>query len=135
MQMTKRKALFLVVIITIVMLDWYSRQPKSRTHYQQLDLNNKSLNFSETPEVLALSVAGYPNVDKTDPDDVKVISDDDAQLTYIITDNNLLDDSLLAEEVRVDLLLVDGNWTLDWAGDRRRCRRGLTLGWTKNRCP
>ena len=95
--MTKRRLLFLVVVIAVVLLNWYSHQPKSRNHYQPLDLSKKTLNFSETPEVLALSVAGYPNLDKTNPDSVNVISDNSAQLTYIIADYNLLDDSIRAD--------------------------------------
>ena len=83
----------------------------------------------------ALNLAGYPNVDGTQPDRVTIEFSDYDQATVYVFDEKLMDDSIYAHEYRVELYLKEGIWKINWAGVRFQCARGEISGWTKNLCP
>lgn len=84
---------------------------------------------------MALRVAGYPNEDGVEPDRVKAFYESASMVTVVIGDDRLMDDSIRAKEVRVDLIHVDGVWKVEWAGARYRCRRCFYQGWITWPCP
>ena len=83
----------------------------------------------------ALNLAGYPNVDGTQPDRVTIEFSDNDEATAFVFDEKLLDDSIYAHEYRVELYLKEGIWKINWAGVRFQCARGEISGWTTNLCP
>lgn len=89
------------------------------------------------PLAMALRVAGYPNEDGVEPDRVSIFHDGLARITIIIEKEGLHDDSIAAEETRVDLIKQGQLWEVAWAGGRWRCRRDLMRGswWTTSLCP
>ncbi len=84
---------------------------------------------------VALRVAGYPNEDGVEPDRVRAFYENTSMVTVVIGDDRLMDDSVRAKEVRVDLIHVDGVWKVEWAGARYRCWHCLYQGWITWPCP
>ncbi len=83
----------------------------------------------------ALNLAGYPNVDDTQPDRVTIAFSDNDEATAYVFDEMLMDDSIYAHEYRVELYRKEGIWKINWAGVRYQCARGEIYDWTTNLCP
>ena len=84
---------------------------------------------------LALHVAAFPNADGTSPSRVAATDVTQERMTVTILAEGLMDDSVSARETRVELAADRGVWMVEWVGERWRCRRVLTLGWTIGLCP
>jgi hypothetical protein len=91
--------------------------------------------WTENPIDVALRIAGYPNPDSIEPDRVCAFYRNPSSVTVIVTKAGLMDDSVEAEETRVDLVTSDGIWEIDWVGARYRCQRTLYRGWVTSLCP
>jgi hypothetical protein len=149
--LTKRRKLLLIVVILLtgIILSLTSK-PVSRNHYLSLDFYQDSRfvafwedyntavaahsDWVKDPEIVALRVAGYPNTDNIPPDRVTSFSEENGPTIVTITDQNLMDDSLIAIEYRVELTQSDNIWQVEWVGSRVRCRRGFSMGWTSQFC-
>lgn len=86
----------------------------------------------QDPIKLALKVAGYPNADGVNPDEIHIYYTSSTTLTAIIRNDNLEDDAIAAEENRVDLVYTGAVWEIAWAGGRWKCSRVQSppsLGW------
>jgi hypothetical protein len=101
--------------------------------YKDARLNHSS--WVVDPIALALRVAGYPNIDGTNPDQVDIYYVNSTKLVVVIKDFGLMDDSVESRDIRVDLVKKGDIWEVEWAGLRQRCRRGLIIGWTTSGCP
>lgn len=86
------------------------------------------------PVAIALRVAGYPNLDRIEPDEVKVSKDENNMVSVVIKKFNLMDDSVRHKEVRVDLVSNQNTWEIEWAGAKWKCARDFSFGWTSRRC-
>ena len=87
-------------------------------------------------ETIALRVAGYPNDDNIPPEKVDVEIDKDGKMIVTVLSRRLMDDSVLRQETRVELIKNGDIWKIIWAGWRQQCARGsLGFGWTKSFCP
>ncbi|MCB0168394.1 MAG: YbaY family lipoprotein [Anaerolineae bacterium] len=72
------------------------------------------------------------------PDQVTVYNISDSQATVVATARVLYDDSVVAQEIRLDLNLVEQPdlWQVKWGGVRFRCARGSnTTEWQPELCP
>jgi uncharacterized lipoprotein YbaY len=71
------------------------------------------------------------------PDSVSVYSTGPTQTSVLVFTKVVGDDSVAAQEVRVDLVAQGGNqWQVEWAGVRWQCARGdNTTDLTKQLCP
>jgi hypothetical protein len=87
------------------------------------------------PTDVGLNFAGYPNIDKVEPDKVTTFYHSDVDVTVTVLSLGLMDDSIRDQEIRVDLHLQGDKWTIEWAGYRQKCRRSLNSGWITNLCP
>lgn len=153
--MRKKALLFGIVIITsiiVISLSIFALNPglKSRDRYKPYDFNSDPglvsfaqayeearldpTSWAANPLTLTLRLAGYPDPDGNDPDRIDTY-DTPTGLTVVIERFDLRDDSLEAEEVRVDLVRKGAVWEIAWAGRRWRCRRALFSGWTTALCP
>ncbi len=86
----------------------------------------------------AMRLAGNPNVDGIQPDEVHLSCDRDSCVATI-TDHDLRDDSARAEQTRVVFLRSREGWAIEWAGDRWKCWSGrgnpfLVFDWQKSFC-
>ena len=149
--LTKRRKLLLILVILLigVILSLNSKSV-DRSRYLALDFyqDRRFVAFWEAyntavetnsdwvkdPEIVALRVAGYPNTDNIPPDQVTSFSEENGTTIVTITDQNLMDDSLIAIEYRVELTQSDNIWQVEWVGTRFRCRRGFSMGWTPQFC-
>jgi len=136
------------VLMSLFHLD---SQPKSRSSYAAYDLQTDPwlspfnqgykdacpgpVNAVQHPVDVALRVAGYPNEDGVTPDTVNAFYESASEVTVVISKDGLLDDSIRAKEVRVDLIHEDGGWKVEWAGARYRCWRCVYPGWITWPCP
>ncbi len=128
-----------IIIVTIVIFTFELRpQLKSRDKYRTFDFDNEprftsfnqeyndprlnDTNLVADPIALALRVAGYPNIDGINPDQVYIYYVSPTQLTVVIKSYGLMDDSLESKDTRVDLVKKDSEWEIEWAGGRWRCR-------------
>ncbi len=149
--LTKRKKLWLIVVILLIgIILFLNSKSVGRNHYLTLDFYQdsrfvafweayntavaKHSDWLKDPEIVALRVAGYPNTDNIPPDRVTSFSEENGTTIVTITDQNLMDDSLIAIEYRVELTQSDNIWQVEWVGSRFRCRRGFSLGWTSKFC-
>lgn len=94
---------------------------------------NKEL-WTESPREIALRLAGYPNIDGTQPDKVDVFQTGAKTVMIVVFADNLQDDARRTEEVSVNLVEKDGKWQIEWAGGRWKCRRAFYTGWTVSGC-
>ena len=156
--MSPKTSFLLGSIITALLLIagmqlWHSSnsQPESKDSYRPLDFEeppysrfieeymkaSSSNNYwIKDPIALALYLAGFPNPDGTVPDKVHVFFANPATATVIVATDNLEDDSVLAQEIRADLIKNNDIWQIAWAGNRWRCRRNAaTNWWTTSLCP
>lgn len=95
--------------------------------YQLAKQNKDSWLFN--PTTVALRLAGYPNPDGCEPSEVSSVESKDSSITVLIKEGPTKgercgDDSVLASEIRVDLVKPDQIWEIEWAGGRYRCRTG-----------
>lgn len=90
----------------------------------------------KNPEMVALRVAGYPNIDKIDPEKVEMETNADGITIVVVLSPRLMDDSIRRQETRVELIKDGDIWKIVWAGWRQQCARGLfNFGWTTSLCP
>ena len=125
-------------------------QPRTRDAYKQLDLSrDQSLASSDPtyheavsyldswiddPIRVALQTANYPNADNSVPDQLFLFRTGASSVTVVIVKDKLLDDSIRAKEIRVDLVKQNGTWQIEWVGGRWQCQRGFEFGWTTALC-
>jgi len=90
-----------------------------------------------SPVETAIRVAGYPSDDYWYPDTVTAYYQKHSPfiVTVVIFTTRLLNDSVSSEEVRVDLVNVDGIWKIEWFGFRWLCSRDQTDEWVITLCP
>ncbi|GEM_PF-5831930 len=93
------------------------------------------------PIAIALRVAGFPNSDGTTPNEIYAYYQTQTKMTAIVRSFGLEDDSVSAEEIKVDLVYRSQRWEIDWAGGRWKCQSGrgafpaLELGgWQNTLC-
>jgi hypothetical protein len=105
-----------------------------RQRYQVAQAQNER--WVLDPVAIALRVAGYPNSDGTNPSEIHISYRNPTQMTAVIRGVNLMDDSVSAKEVRVDLIYRSGRWEIEWAGGRWKCQRELIFvpGWQTSLC-
>jgi hypothetical protein len=105
-----------------------------RQRYQIAQEQNE--NWVEDPIAIALRVAGYPNFDNTNPNEIHISYRNSTQMTAVIRSIKLMDDSVSAKEIRVDLIYQSGRWEIEWAGGRWKCQRELISfpGWQTSLC-
>ncbi|WP_299411226.1 SH3 domain-containing protein [Acaryochloris sp. IP29b_bin.148] len=78
---------------------------------------------------VALKLAGYPNSDGCKPAEVTTTAHNANKVTVVIRNGPAqkefcMDDSVLASQIRVDLVKENQIWVIEWAGGRYRCQRG-----------
>jgi hypothetical protein len=146
------------VAIIVILAIWsslasFEPSPPGRDLYRPYDLNSERWlrdfgnEYAEAvnihaewvldPTAVGLRVAGYPNVDQTTPDHVSIFHGSAITVTMIVADFNLMDDSIAAKEIRVELVKQGDIWAVAWAGWRQQCGRDLLLlsfGWTTSHC-
>lgn len=76
------------------------------------------------PVAIALRLAGYPNSEREAPDQVTLYQTDPERAVVVLLLEGAMDDSVRDIEDRVDLVLEDGLWRVEWAGARWRCQPG-----------
>lgn len=70
------------------------------------------------------------------PDQVTVYNTGDGQATVVTSSDVLFDDSVSAQEVRLDLVEQPDGWQVEWGGIRFQCARGdNTTDWQAELCP
>jgi hypothetical protein len=116
---------------TIIISD---NQPPNKEDYKSLDLtrfreayNTASDNQEDwitDPQEVALRFAGFPNLEGILPDEVIVFPTSTEQVTIIILQLQIPDDSVASVETRVDLVQNGRSWEVEWAGGRWRCKAG-----------
>jgi hypothetical protein len=142
---------FMMVVGVVTSLFRSDAQLRSRRSYAAYDFHvspwlspfdqeykdacNDSAKAVQDAVEVALRVAGYPNEDGIQPDRVKAFYENASMVTVVIGNDRLMDDSIRAKEVRVDLIHVDGVWKVEWAGARYRCWRCFYQGWITWPCP
>jgi len=142
-----------VIVVIFLLVPAFSASAPDRSQYQSYDLIHDPLlaafrrDYADArasraawladPVMVALRVAGYPNNDGTEPDSVTTFSNDFTTVTIVIRKEGLHDDSVAAEETRVDLVKRGMVWEVAWAGGRWRCGREVSIGygWTTALCP
>lgn len=105
--------------------------PPDRTAYRASEPNSEgeflrcegsqSLDLSD-PTLLGLCVAGFPNLDGAQPGEVRTYRIDDQNMVVVVTQDGMADDSLAAQETRIDILKQGDTWTILWVGQRWKCR-------------
>jgi hypothetical protein len=140
-------ATFFVMAVGVLTSLFHSdSQLRSRRSYAAYDFHidpcreyedacNDSANSVQDAVDVALRVAGYPSEDGIEPDRVKAFYENASMVTVVIGNDRLMNDSIRAKEVRVDLIRVDGVWKVEWAGARYRCWRCFYQGWITWPCP
>ena len=121
-------------------------KPIGKTQYRPLYLARFKEEYDEaviqqevwvnSPYLIGLRFAGYPNVERVLPDKVTVFHiTPTKQIVVVQKTTRIFDDSVSAEEIRVDLVLEGEMWEVKWAGGRWRCKpgRGSSI-WTKRLC-
>ena len=116
-----------------------SELPDERTDYMPYDPNsvrfarfngqysaarNAHEPWTEDPREVGLRFAGYPNVDGTSPDIVRVFHPEPGKTIVVVIDMGLMDDSVEAQKIRVDLVREVDVWRVEWAGGQWRCHGG-----------
>ena len=70
------------------------------------------------------------------PDQITVYNTGDGQATVVTASDVLFDDSVSAQEVRLDLVEQADGWQVEWGGVRFQCSRGdNTTEWQPELCP
>jgi hypothetical protein len=87
------------------------------------------------PVAVALRFSGYPNIDRIKPDQIVVYTLSNENTVVVVTWKNLMDDSIRDQEHRMDLVMENGVWKIEWAGWRQRCYRSNFDGWVTDLCP
>ena len=120
-----------------------SELPDNRRDYSPYDLAGRWLTrfneqyatareanetWTEDPEQVGLRFAGYPNIDGTSPDIVRVFHPEPGKVIVVVIDMGLMDDSVEAIKTRVDLVQEDEAWEVEWGGWQLRCWGGRG-GW------
>ena len=137
-----------VILISIIIANWNTLpdEPKSKTQYRPLDLAQFNEEYDaaitqqedwvNSPYEIGLRFAGYPNIDRVLPDKVTVFYvTSKKQIVVVQKTRPVFDDSISAEEIRVDLVLEDEMWKVEWAGGRWRCQPGRgSSTWTNRLC-
>ena len=137
----------IALLLAILLLGLWVRWPTQRTTYRPYVLTSFQQSYRTAqhaheswhrePTTVALRIAGYPNPDGIPPTNIAVHFPTPDTAIVIVTASQLMDDSLAAREVRVDLFRHDQEWMVEWAGQRVRCRRDLfgALWWQTGPCP
>ncbi len=78
---------------------------------------------------VALRLTGYPNPDGCKPTEVTTTEQSATRVTVVVNkgpakNESCSDDSVLASEIRVDLVKAGQIWAIEWAGGRYRCHPG-----------
>jgi hypothetical protein len=120
-----------------------SELPDSRSDYSSYDLASRRLtlfneqcatareaneSWTEDPRQVGLRFAGYPNIDGTSPDIVRVFHPEPGKVIVVVIDMGLMDDSVEAIKTRVDLVQEGEAWEVQWGGWQVRCWGGRG-GW------
>jgi hypothetical protein len=146
-----------IIAIIFILALWssfasFEPSPPGRDYYRPYDLNsdrylqnfcndyaeaiNTQAEWIQDPTAVGLRLAGYPNVDGTIPDQVSIFHHSAISMTMVVADFNLMDDSVAAKEIRVELVRQDSVWVVAWAGRRWQCGRDfLSFGWVTSNCP
>lgn len=80
--------------------------------------------WDQDPREVGLCIAGYPNVDGTSPDIVRVFYPEPGKTVVVVITMRLMDDSVEAKKIRVDLVQEGEAWVVEWAGGQWRCYEG-----------
>ena len=80
-------------------------------------------------QTVALRLTGYPNPDGCQPTEVNTTKHSADRVTVVVNSGPAkkefcFDDSVLASEIRVDLVKENQIWAIEWAGGRYRCHQG-----------
>lgn len=84
--------------------------------------------LADAPTV-ALKLSGFPSSGECKPAEVKTINLSASKVAVVIksgpsTREACADDSVLASQIRVDLVKENQIWAIEWAGGRYRCHQG-----------
>jgi hypothetical protein len=79
--------------------------------------------LSEDPIAFGMCVAGYPNIDGIKPSSVQsfYLKQDEVIVVTTLDGKWMPGDSVRSIEWRVDLVLQDEAWAVEWAGVRFKC--------------
>jgi hypothetical protein len=101
--------------------------------YQARPLPKQS--FALPQDVFAPILRGFPEGREGRQDlELSANKGDDGTYIVLLTISGLLDDSIGAQQHRAVLRYADGGWKVTELGERRRCRRGASGGWTTRPC-
>lgn len=80
-------------------------------------------------QAVALRLTGYPNSDDCKPTEVNMMKHSADRVTVVVNSGPAkkefcMDDSVLASEIRVDLVKENKIWAIEWAGGRYQCHQG-----------
>jgi hypothetical protein len=125
--------------------DNFEKDPWSVSFNQEYkEARQNHASWVKDPITLALRVAGYPNIDGADPDEIHIYYKTHTKVTAIIRNYGPMGDSVKSEETRVDLIFKENEWEIEWSGSRWRCMRdappslewidSLLPGWTNSLC-
>ncbi len=91
-------------------------------------------NWTENPKEVTLRIAGVPVGVKSD--NLAVFDTKHQKRTVIVSIDPIReDDSVAAEEIRVDFVKKEERWEIEWAGGRWRCQAGRgQLDWVPKLC-
>ena len=79
--------------------------------------------WTEDPKDVALRIAGVPIGVKAD--NLALFDTKHQKRTIVVSIDPIRDDdSIAAEEIRVDFVQHEGKWKIEWAGGRWRCQTG-----------
>jgi hypothetical protein len=103
-------------------------------NFQTAILNKEP--WLDNPIDIALRLAGYPNGDYWYPDTITAHYRKHSPyiVTVVIVVTGLLDDSVGASDIRVDLVFTEEKWHVQWFGFRQQCIRDNIDGWVTNPC-
>ncbi|MCP4539268.1 MAG: hypothetical protein GY832_19200 [Chloroflexi bacterium] len=144
-------AVILIVLATLLIVVNACPHPKSQSWYKPYELSGDSWiakrvqsyqeacdnreSWTKDPVDVALYVAGYPNIEGSEPDQINVFDIGSGRISVVIMEDSLLDDSIRSSQVRVDLAKRGDVWKVEWAGSRWRCWRTVFAVWGTNSCP
>ncbi|NIQ80319.1 MAG: hypothetical protein GTN93_19960 [Anaerolineae bacterium] len=128
-----------MVVETVLFRPRPSELPDSRSDYRAYDLDSPRFDWFHReydaaleadyswihkPEAVGLRLAGYPNPDGVRPDIVRVYWPRPDKAIVVVIATGLMDDSVEAMKVRVDLVQRGHLWEVEWAGGQWRCWPG-----------
>ncbi len=131
------KRLGVCLLIAVVAAILFDGLTTFRREFRELDVDDAVTGPTNDPIQVALQVAAYPNLDNTQSDRVRQDCGN-GRCVVTVTDNYRHDDSVSAEQTRVELAWTPEGWTIEWAGHRWMCQPGrgnpLVFGWGTTPC-